>query len=44
MTVADPPPTISFDDFLKVDIRLGTILSAEPFPQDPFGGALPAGA
>jgi tRNA-binding protein len=33
MTVADQPPTISFDDFLKVDIRLGTILSAEPFPQ-----------
>ncbi len=33
MTAADRPPTISFDDFLKVDIRLGTILSAEPFPQ-----------
>jgi tRNA-binding protein len=33
MTAADPPPTISFDDFLKVGIRLGTILSAEPFPQ-----------
>ena len=25
--------TISFDDFLKVDIRAGTIVAAEPFPQ-----------
>lgn len=24
---------IEFDDFLKVDIRIGTIVSAEPFPQ-----------
>jgi len=28
-----PAPTIGFDDFLKVDIRAGTIVSAEPFPQ-----------
>ncbi|MDG5487484.1 tRNA-binding protein [Sphingomonas sp. BGYR3] len=31
---ADPAAnTISFDDFLAVDIRMGTILSAEPFPE-----------
>ena len=25
--------TISFDDFLKVDVRVGTIIGVEPFPQ-----------
>ena len=28
-----PSPPISFDDFAAVDIRVGTILKAEPFPQ-----------
>jgi tRNA-binding protein len=26
-------PKISFDDFRKVDVRVGTIVSAEPFPE-----------
>lgn len=30
---ATPAARIGFDDFLKVDIRLGTVLTAEPFPQ-----------
>jgi tRNA-binding protein len=28
-----PSAEISFDDFLKVDIRVGTIVRAEPFPE-----------
>ena len=26
-------PTMGFDDFLKIDIRVGVIVSAEPFPE-----------
>lgn len=26
-------PQITFDDFLKVDIRVGSIVSAEPYPE-----------
>jgi len=26
-------PTISYDDFRKVDIRVGTIVGVEPFPE-----------
>jgi tRNA-binding protein len=29
----DPSPPITFDDFAKVDIRAGTIIEVEPFPQ-----------
>lgn len=26
-------PQITFDDFLKVDVRVGTIVAVEPFPE-----------
>lgn len=30
---AAPAETIAFDDFLKVDIRVGTVVEAEPYPE-----------
>ena len=33
MDPADSPPRITYEKFLEVDIRLGTIVEALPFPQ-----------
>ena len=30
---SDTTPEITFDDFLKVDIRIGTVVEAEPYPE-----------
>ncbi len=29
----EPAPRIAFDDFLKIDVRVGRVIAAEPFPQ-----------
>ncbi len=31
--MSDAGETIGFDDFLKVDIRVGTVVRAEPYPE-----------
>ena len=33
MSSAKQTPEITFDDFLKVDIRVGTVVRAEPYPE-----------
>jgi tRNA-binding protein len=34
MTASNPRSApITFDDFMKIDIRVGTIVSAEPYPE-----------
>lgn len=30
---SEPAPQITYDDFQRVDIRVGTIVRAEPFPE-----------
>jgi tRNA-binding protein len=30
---SSPTPRITFDDFLRVDVRVGTVVEARPFPE-----------
>lgn len=30
---SEPSQTITFDDFTKIDIRVGTVVEAEPYPE-----------
>lgn len=31
--MTEPTPQITYDDFLRVDIRVGTVVAAEPYPE-----------
>ncbi|MFC7396975.1 tRNA-binding protein [Chelatococcus sp. GCM10030263] len=33
MPAISSPPTATYDDFLKLDIRVGTVVEASPFPE-----------
>jgi tRNA-binding protein len=33
LSAQDAPATIGFDQFLAVDVRVGTIIEAEPYPE-----------
>lgn len=33
MSTSQPASPISFDEFMKVDVRVGTIIAVEPFPE-----------